>query len=68
MRERLASTTASSQPISTAAFLCLLAGGCAIGFEPIFVRLADTGPVVNSALLVNLAPVSSRRECSMLSE
>jgi drug/metabolite transporter (DMT)-like permease len=48
MRERLASTAASSQPISTAAFLCLLAGGCAIGFAPIFVRLAETGPVASA--------------------
>ena len=31
-----------------AAFLCLLAGGCAIGFAPIFVRLADTGPVASA--------------------
>jgi len=28
-----------------AAFLCLLAGGCAIAFAPIFVRLSETGPV-----------------------
>ena len=31
-----------------AAFLCLLAGGCAIGFAPILVRLADTGPVASA--------------------
>jgi len=31
-----------------AAFLCLLAGGCAIAFAPIFVRLADTGPVASA--------------------
>ena len=31
-----------------AAFLCLLAGGCAIGFAPIFVRLSDTGPVASA--------------------
>jgi drug/metabolite transporter (DMT)-like permease len=30
------------------AFLCLLAGGCAIAFAPIFVRLADTGPVASA--------------------
>lgn len=30
------------------AFLCLLAGGCAIGFAPIFVRLSDTGPVASA--------------------
>jgi drug/metabolite transporter (DMT)-like permease len=30
------------------AFLCLLAGGCAIAFAPIFVRLADVGPVASA--------------------
>lgn len=30
------------------AFLCLLAGGCAIAFAPIGVRLADTGPVASA--------------------
>jgi drug/metabolite transporter (DMT)-like permease len=30
------------------AFLCLLAGGCAIAFAPIFVRLSDTGPVASA--------------------
>jgi drug/metabolite transporter (DMT)-like permease len=30
------------------AFLCLLAGGCSIAFAPIFVRLADTGPVASA--------------------
>ena len=30
------------------AFLCLLAGGCAIAFGPIFVRLSDTGPVASA--------------------
>jgi drug/metabolite transporter (DMT)-like permease len=34
--------------MSRAAFLCLLAGGCAIAFAPIFVRLADTGPVASA--------------------
>ena len=29
-------------------FLCLLAGACAIAFAPIFVRLADTGPVASA--------------------
>ena len=33
---------------STAAFLCLLTGGCAIAFAPIFVRLSDTGPVASA--------------------
>ncbi|HUP98386.1 MAG TPA: DMT family transporter [Usitatibacter sp.] len=31
-----------------AAFLCLLAGGCAIASAPIFVRLSDTGPVASA--------------------
>ena len=31
-----------------AAFLYLLAGGCAIGFAPIFVRLSDIGPVASA--------------------
>ena len=35
-------------PISTAAFLCLLAGACAIAFAPIFVRIADVGPVASA--------------------
>jgi len=30
------------------AFICLLAGGCAIAFAPIFVRLSDTGPVASA--------------------
>ena len=30
------------------AFLCLLAGGCCIAFAPIFVRMADTGPVASA--------------------
>ena len=30
------------------AFACLLAGGCAIAFAPIFVRLSDTGPVASA--------------------
>lgn len=34
--------------MSRAAFLCLLAGGCAIAFAPIFVRLSDTGPVASA--------------------
>lgn len=40
--------TAPSSPVSTAAFLCLLAGGCAIGFAPILVRIAETGPVASA--------------------
>jgi drug/metabolite transporter (DMT)-like permease len=34
--------------IETLAFLALLAGGCAIAFAPIFVRLSDTGPVASA--------------------
>jgi drug/metabolite transporter (DMT)-like permease len=34
--------------MSRAAFFCLLAGGCAIAFAPIFVRLSDTGPVASA--------------------
>jgi drug/metabolite transporter (DMT)-like permease len=34
--------------MNRAAFLCLLAGGCAIAFAPIFVRLSDTGPVASA--------------------
>jgi drug/metabolite transporter (DMT)-like permease len=34
--------------MSRAAFLCLLAGGCAIAFAPIFVRLSDTGPLASA--------------------
>jgi drug/metabolite transporter (DMT)-like permease len=43
-----ASAAAQPQPLSTAAFLCLLAGGCAIAFAPILVRLSDTGPVASA--------------------
>jgi drug/metabolite transporter (DMT)-like permease len=38
-----------------AAFVCLLAGGCAIAFAPIFVRLSDTGPVASAFWRVALA-------------
>jgi drug/metabolite transporter (DMT)-like permease len=34
--------------MSRVAFLCLLAGGCAIAFAPILVRLSDTGPVASA--------------------
>jgi drug/metabolite transporter (DMT)-like permease len=37
------------------AFLCLLAGGCAIAFAPIFVRLSDTGPVASAFWRCSLA-------------
>jgi drug/metabolite transporter (DMT)-like permease len=37
------------------AFLCLLAGGCGIAFAPIFVRLADTGPVASAFWRCGLA-------------
>ena len=41
--------------MSRVAFLCLLAGGCAIAFAPIFVRLADTGPVASAFWRCGLA-------------
>ncbi len=44
-----------SERASTGAFLCLLAGGCAIAFAPIFVRLSDTGPVASAFWRVALA-------------
>src|SRR5438552_7856032 len=34
--------------MSRTAFICLLAGGCAIAFAPILVRLSDTGPVASA--------------------
>ena len=37
-----------SPSMNRLAFLCLLAGGCAIAFAPIFVRLSDTGPVASA--------------------
>ena len=43
-----ASAPAARASLSTAAFLCLLGGGCAIAFAPIFVRLSDTGPVASA--------------------
>ena len=36
------------QRTATVAFLCLLLGGTAIAFAPIFVRLSDTGPVASA--------------------
>jgi len=44
-----------SERASTTAFLCLLAGGIAIAFAPIFVRLSDTGPVASAFWRVALA-------------
>jgi drug/metabolite transporter (DMT)-like permease len=44
-----------SERAPTTAFLCLLAGGCAIAFAPIFVRLSDTGPVSSAFWRVALA-------------
>ena len=40
---------------ATLAFVCLLAGGCAIAFAPIFVRLSDTGPVASAFWRTTLA-------------
>jgi drug/metabolite transporter (DMT)-like permease len=43
------SASAATRPsIPAGAFLCLLAGGCAIAFAPILVRLSDTGPVASA--------------------
>ncbi len=39
---------AGARRTETFAFLCLLAGGCAIAFAPILVRLSDTGPVASA--------------------
>ncbi len=41
--------------MSRVAFLCLLAGGCAIAFAPILARLADTGR--------SPAPATALRAC-----
>jgi drug/metabolite transporter (DMT)-like permease len=43
-----ASAARERAPLSTGAFLCLLAGGCAIAFAPILVRLSDVGPVASA--------------------
>ena len=59
-------------PISTAAFLCLLAGACAIAFAPIFVRLADVGPVASAfwrcALAAPLLWIWALREEKLVSD
>jgi drug/metabolite transporter (DMT)-like permease len=40
---------ATARPsVPAGAFLCLLAGGCAIAFAPILVRLSETGPVASA--------------------
>src|SRR3954467_1678462 len=39
------SPSAAATRVETLAFVGLLAGGCAIAFAPILVRLSDTGPV-----------------------
>jgi drug/metabolite transporter (DMT)-like permease len=43
-----APAAADSSREQTLAFIGLLAGGCSIAFAPIFVRLADTGPVASA--------------------
>ena len=43
-----APAAADSSREQTLAFIGLLIGGCAIAFAPIFVRLADTGPVASA--------------------
>jgi len=39
---------AARPSVPAGAFLCLLAGGCAIAFAPILVRLSETGPVASA--------------------
>jgi drug/metabolite transporter (DMT)-like permease len=50
MRKCAVNAPAASAPsrAETLAFLGLLAGGCAIAFAPIFVRLSDAGPVASA--------------------
>jgi hypothetical protein len=43
------------------AFLSLLVGGAAIGFSPIFVRLADVGPMPKRLLARDARRTVSRR-------
>ena len=43
-----APAAAAPDRIATLAFVGLLAGGCAIAFAPILVRLSDTGPVASA--------------------
>ena len=50
-------------PLSTAAFLCLLAGGCAIAFAPILVRLSDTGPVASAFWRTAYRPAPTVKHC-----
>jgi len=51
----LNSSTPTSVPGATTAFLCLLAGGGAIGFAPILVRMAENGPVASAFWRMALA-------------
>lgn len=45
----MSSLPAAARPsVPAGAFLCLLAGGCAIAFAPILVRLSETGPVASA--------------------
>jgi drug/metabolite transporter (DMT)-like permease len=48
-------TTPDRPAGNTAAYVCLLGGGCGIAFAPIFVRLSDTGPVASAGWRVLLA-------------
>lgn len=45
----------TAKPFPTFAFLCLLAGGIAIGFAGIFMRLSDVGPVASAFWRMALA-------------
>jgi drug/metabolite transporter (DMT)-like permease len=47
--------SAAAPRVETAALVALLAGGCAIAFAPIFVRLADVGPTASAFWRVALA-------------
>jgi drug/metabolite transporter (DMT)-like permease len=45
----MSSLPAAARPsVPAGAFICLLAGGCAIAFAPILVRLSETGPVASA--------------------
>ncbi len=48
-------TTHAPTPVSATAFLYLLAGGAAIGFAPILMRVAENGPVASAFWRMALA-------------
>jgi drug/metabolite transporter (DMT)-like permease len=51
----VSTTSASPSPVPFFAFTCLIAGGCAIAFAPVLVRLSHTGPVASAFWRVALA-------------